>query len=358
MGQLVLEDGAVYEGESIGISGEVIGPVVIDRRVVGYQEIMTDPANAGKIMCLTYPLIGNYGISEKFNESERAWIKSLVIKEKSKIYSNWQATTSLDEFLKKEKIVALAEVDTRTLGVKIRDDGEMLGIVSTEKLSVEELLKKIEDFKNKKEKNSFLPQISVEKIKKIQEGRPRIVVIDLGIPRSFLEQVSALGCEIVLVPYNSESQGLLGLNPDGIIISNGPEDDPALQEVVSTVKQLLGKIPLLGISTGHEIICAALGGKIIRLKAGHRGVNYPIRRVKNLEGGGEITVQNHSLIVEEKSLTKKNEVEIVERNLNDDSIEKIVSKKWKFISIQYYPASPGLGEIHPVFKEFLQMVVR
>lgn len=400
MARFVLEDGTVFSGESIGASGEVVGPVIFDTRVVGYQEVMTDPANAGKILTLTYPLIGNYGINPDFNESDRAWIKGLIIKEKSNLYSNWQATASLDEFLKKEKIVALTEVDTRTLAVKIREDGEMLGIISPDEVGTEKLLQKIKDFKARG-KISFLPQISVKKDspspypsplrgKDKGEGehypggkKPRIVVIDLGVLKGFLKQLSTLGCEIILVPYSTKAKELLKLNPDGIIISNGPEEDPALKGVISTVKELLGNVPLLGISTGHEVIIRALGGEIIKMKLGHHGVNYPVHPVRSPQikdspcarkrgvsgeietsNGvktpdslkGEITVQNHSWVVDENSLSKRDGIKIAERNLNDNSIEKIISPQLKFISVQYYPTSPGLGEVHPVFKEFVEMI--
>jgi carbamoyl-phosphate synthase small subunit len=350
---LVLEDKTYFEGNSFGLPGEVPGEVILNTAVVGYQEIMTDPANSQKILVLTYPLIGNYGVSEEFNESERVWIGGVVIKESSQIYSNWQAKSSLEEFLKKERIVGITSIDTRTLAIKMRERGEMIGIISTEDFNLENLLKKITDFKCRK-KESILKEVSVKEIK-IVEGNPdkKIVIIDLGILRSILQQLINSGFYIILVPYNTSAEEILRLNPQGIIISGGPEDDPEISKVTETTKKLLGKVPILGISTGNRIIAEALDAKTIKMKLGHHGLNYPVKSKDSLKG--EITVQNHSFVVDEDSLNQK-DIKILERNINDNTIEKLKSEKFKFISIQYYPLSPGLNEIHPVFGEFMDLI--
>ena len=347
-----MEDGTTFEGKSFGVSQDAVGQVVLNTAVVGYQEMLTDPANSGKILCLTYPLIGNYGVNEKFNESKQTWVNGLVIKEDSRMYSNWQAKESLGEFLQKQKVVAISGVDTRTLAVKIRNDGEMYGIISSNGLNAKELLKKLVEFKNKK-KESILEKISVKEITKFKGKKQRIVVIDLGILKSILKQLSDLGLKVILVPYDTDAKEILKLKPNGIIIPNGPEDDAGLIKVIATTKQILCKIPLLGISTGHQVIAQATGAKINKMKTGHHGVNYPVKSPSSAKG--EITVQNHSFIVDEGSLNHK-DIQIIERNLNDKSIEKLRSKKLKFISIQYYPSSPGLGQINPVFGEFMEMI--
>ena len=360
-GILVLEDGSYFEGVPIGVAGERIGEVVLNTAVVGYQEIMTDPANAGKILVFTYPLIGNYGVAKKFYESGRCWIETLVIKEESKMYSNWQAEDSFNNFLKKEHLVAISEVDTRTLAVKIRDRGQMLGIVSTvvpldrKEAKINDLLKKIKDYK-KEMKKDFIRNISVKRITEIKgnPSGPKIVILDLGILNSFLKQLKSLGCNITLLPYNTDADKILGLNPDGLIISSGPEEDEAISKIVELVKRLVGKIPLLGISLGHEIICLALGGRLRKLKLGHRGVNYPVKSSSSYKG--DITVQNHSFIVDEESIKGRNDINITLRNVNDDSIEEMESSPLRFISTQYYPVSPGFDEVNGVFKRFLELI--
>ncbi len=352
-GRLVLEDGTVFEGVSIGVKGERIGEVILNTGVVGYQELMTDPANAGKILVLTYPLIGNYGVAKKFYECRKAWVEALVIKEKSNIASNWQTEETLGDFLKNEKIVAISEVDTRTLAVKIRDDGEMLGIISTRKAGKSGLVKRLKVYKNNM-KRDHIQEISLKRIVKIKgdSAGPHIVIIDLGILNSFVKQLKDVGCSITLVPYNTDAEKILGLNPDGVIISNGPEADRTAPNIASTVKRLLGKTSILGIAAGHEIIALALRGRISKMRVGHHGVNYPVKSPTSFKG--EITVQNHSFVVNEDSL-KFRDVKITLRNINDNTIEEMESESLRFISTQYYPASPGFDEVNEVFVRFLNM---
>jgi carbamoyl-phosphate synthase small subunit len=352
---LVLEDGSSYEGTFIGAAKERIGEVVLNTGVVGYQEAMSDPANAGKILVFTYPLIGNYGVAKKFYESGRCWIKAVVMKEKSRICSNWQARGSLDNFLKKEGLLAVTDVDTRTLAVGIRDGGDMWGIISKDQNDKSRLLKKLKRYK-KFAGRDFLKKISVKRVKKIKgkTSAPHIAVLDLGITNSLIKQLQNLGCNLSLWPYNTKADRILKSKADGLIISSGPEEDASFTEVVEAVKEMLGKIPMLGISAGHEIIGLALGGKLKRMKIGHRGLNYPVKAPNSYKG--EITVQNHSLVVDEASLRGKGNIKITLRNLNDDSIEEMTSSKLKFISVQYYPVSPVFNETNEVFGRFLKMV--
>ena len=354
---LMLEDGKSFAGEGLGVEGEKIGGVIFNTAVVGYQEMMTDPANAGKILVLTYPLIGNYGTAPKFNESKNVWLEGLVIKEKSHIYSNWQAKTSFDAFIKEQNLVTISEVDTRTLAVHLRQKGEMLGIISTKSFEAKELLAKINDFK-KKPAESLLSKISVTKPSVIGKGKAKykIAILDLGITNSTLRQLETLGCSITLLPYNTPASEILRLKPKGLIISNGPEEDAGLKEVVNNIKPLISRLPILGISTGHQILAQALGVKITKLKLGHRGVNYPIHNPASYKG--EITVQNHGYVVDADSLNKIKEVKITGYNLNDRTVEEIESKKLKIIGTQYYPASPGFNEVNGIFKKFIKILTK
>lgn len=354
-GILVLEDGTFFEGVSIGASGERSGEVVLQTAVVGYQEIMTDPANAGKIIVFTYPLIGNYGIAKKFNESSRCWIEALVMKEESRIHSNWQAEESLGSFLQKENVSAMSNVDTRTLAVKIRDHGQMFGLITNQKEAKNDAIKRLKELK-KNTRKDFIKEISVKEITEISKNPSgtKIAILDLGCLQSFIQQLKTLGCSLTLVPYNTPAEKILGMNPDGLIISNGPEDDEAIPAVTATIKEILGKIPLLGISAGHEIIALALGGKVKKMPLGHHGVNYPVKTASSFKG--EITVQNHNYIVDESSIESNKNVTITLRNVNDHTIEEMESTALKFISTQYYPASPGFDETHIVFNKFIELV--
>jgi len=353
---LMLEDGKVFTGEELGISGERIGGVIFNTAVVGYQEMITDPANANKILVLTYPLIGNYGCAPKFNESKNVWISGLVIKEKSNIFSNWQAKESFDDFLKKHKLLTIRGVDTRTLAVHLRHKGEMLGIISTTNFEPTALLAKLKAYR-KNTVTSLLSKISVSKPTRLGTTKAgKIAILDLGITNSIIKQLETLGLTITLLPYNTTPQEILRLKSHGLIISNGPEEDAGIKEVVVNMKSLINKLPILGIATGHQILASALGAKIIKMKLGHHGVNYPMYNPTSYKG--EITAQNHSLAVDAESLSKIKNIKITGYNLNDRTVEEMESKKLRIIGTQYYPASPGFAEVNGVFKRFVKILGR
>jgi len=348
---LALENGSIYEGRSIGIKGEKSGWVTFYTGVVGYQEVMTNPANAGKIIVMTYPLIGNYGAAKKFNETKKCWINCMVIKEKSRIISNWQAEEGFSAFLKRKKVLAMEGVDTRTLIVELRNDGEQFGIFSTLDFNASTLKRKIKKAKN--EESDFIKKISVKEITALSYQGLRTAILDIGVTNSFIIQLKSLGCRIKLLPYNTECSDLLKLSPKCLIISDGPEKDKNLSIVVDTVKQLLGKIPMFGLGTGCQVLAMAMGAKIERMHLGHHGLNYPVLKPNSLKG--EITAQNHSYRIDEDSLKGKN-VEITWRNINDQSVEGIRNRKLKVFGCQFYPASPGPGEANPVLREFIDSV--
>jgi len=349
---LVLEDGSAFEGVSIGALGDKAGMVVLNTAVVGYQEMMTDPANAGKILVLTYPLIGNYGTAKKFSESPACRISALVIKEESRIYSNWQAEKPFGSFLKEEGVTAISWIDTRTLATTIRDKGEMAGIVSTTTADRDGLLKRLKTLKSA---CSFIKDISVKKATEAGKASrgPNVAVLDLGMLRSFSAQLMRLGCGVTLLPFDTPPADLLKMQFNGLVISGGPENDTAIPEIAANVKALIGKMPIFAISTGHEVLGLALGARLKKMKVGHHGVNYPVRAPGSFKG--EITVQNHSYVIDEDSLKGKG-VKVTLRNLNDDTIEEMESTALKFLSVQYYPSSPGFGEPNPAFVRFLRMI--
>jgi carbamoyl-phosphate synthase small subunit len=356
---LMLEDGKSFAGKVLSGSGqEVIGEVSFNTAVVGYQEMLTDPSNAGKILTFTYPLIGNYGVAPKFNESGNVWVKAIIIKEKTRIYSNWQATTSFDDFARENKLTVMSGVDTRALAVHLRQKGQMPGIISTSCFDPKELRKKIEEY-SKKEPKSLFSETSVSKI--TEKGKPkprqkRLAVLDLGMAQSMKKQLETLGVHLTLLPYNTPAQQILKLKPQGLIVSGGPEHDPEAVVVANTLKPLIGKIPILAISAGHEILAGCLGAKVVKMKLGHHGVNYPMHSPASYKG--EITCQNHSYVVDVESLSKIKDVKITAYNLNDRTVEEMESKKLKFIGVQYDPKSPGFSEVNPIFNRFLKMLQR
>lgn len=351
---LMLEDGKFFSGEAF-LGGERTGEIILNTAVVGYQEMITDPANAGKILVLTYPLIGNYGVAPKFNESNKTWVAGLVIKEKTRIFSNWQAKGSFDDFIKEQNLLTISDVDTRSLTAHLRQKGQMPGIISTESFDNKDLLFKIERYR-KKPPQSLLPEISVSKITHLGKARAKkkIAILDLGVTRSTIKQLESLGLSLTLLPFNTAAEEILRLKPRGLVISTGPEGDVALQAVADNIKALIGKLPILGLSCGHQVLARALGAKLVKLKLGHRGVNYPVHNPSSYKG--RITAQNHVYIVDLDSLNKVKGIKVTGFNLNDRSVEEMENKKLKVIGAQYVPAGPGFNEVNAVFKKFLKMI--
>lgn len=348
---LVLEDGKSFNANS-DLNTECFGELILNTGVVGYQEMITDPVNAGKIIVLTYPLIGNYGVAPKFNESNKVWVSALVVKEKSRIYSNFQAKSSLDDFLKEKNASAVYNLDTRTLAVHLREKGPLFGIISTREFDPKKLVERINQIK-KQPAQTLLPEISVSKLKILGKGK-RLVVLDLGVTNGLLKQLEALGFSLNILPYNASVKQILSISPKGVVISNGPENDPGLNQVAQNIKPLIGKLPILGIATGCQVLAAALGVGLIRLKLGHRGVNYPLARPGSFKG--EITVQNHGYVLDQDALRKVKGLKVTAYNLNDHTPEEIESKKLKLIGLQYNPVSSGFDQVNPVLIKFNKLL--
>lgn len=353
---LMLEDGKSFAAETSGPKFEAVGEVIMNTAVVGYQELMTDPANAGKILVLTYPLIGNYGCALKFSESEKVWLTGLVVKEKSRIFSNWQATMSLDDFIKKYNLPCLSSVDTRTLAVYLRQKGQMLGIISSSSFDKAELLEKIRHFK-KNGQSQVISKVSTSKVRRIGKNpRKNIAILDLGITNSIVRQLEALGFSLTIFPHNAGPKEIINSKAHGLVISGGPEELTVLSAVAENIRTLLGKLPVLGIGSGNLVLGIAFGAKIDKLKIGHRGVNYPVQYSGSFKG--EITTQNHSFAVDGATLMQSKDVKITGYNLNDRTVEEIESRKLKVLGVQYNPVSPGNGEINSVLKKFVKMLKR
>lgn len=355
---LMLEDGKTFSGYCAGAIKERVGKVVINTSVVGYQELSTDPANSGKLIVMTYPLIGNYGIAEKFNRTSKVWAAGMIIKENSRIVSNWQSEGRFDEFAQKSDLFVLAGIDTRSLAVHIRQKGEMLGIVSADCYGAKELAMKIDQYRASGPE-SVLPKVSVERITAVSPGKKggqKIAILDIGVTRDLVAQIQGLGFNPVIFPFTSGHSDILACKPRALVISSGPEEDPGLDSVVENIKPLIGRVPIMGLSAGCLVLARALGAGLTKLKLGHRGINYPVHYpgIRN----GSITVQNHSLVIDAGTIGKVKSLKITGYNLNDHSVEEIESKSLKILGTQYEICTPGFDEVNPALIKFSKILSR
>jgi len=318
---IVLEDGTSFEGKTFGAEGEKAGEIVFNTQILGYQEILTDPAYRKQIVVMGYPHIGNYGINDRCFESDSTHASALIVKEYSKIYSNWQAKGPLDEFMKKHGVIGIEGIDTRALTIHIRDHGEMRAIVSARDFNRDTLMEKA----RKHPKPDFMAEIQTPKTEKITKSKT--IIINLGVNKSTLAKYP----EAMVFPCDVSAKTILDSDPEQVIISSGPGDPRELADLVGEIKKLVGKVKLYGIQNGGCILAQALGCSVYRMKVGHHGMNIPV--VDPATGSGEISVQNHSYGIEKVPAG----VEVVHINLNDKTIEKIKSKDGKSVASLYFP---------------------
>ncbi len=360
---LALEDGTIYKGVSFGATGERCGEVVFNTSLTGYQEVITDPSYKGQIVTMTYPLIGNYGVNEEDVESRKPFLEGFVVKEYSKIASNWRSTMSLGDYLNKHGIMGIERIDTRKLTLHIRQAGAMKAVLSTEDLDEKSLVRKAQDSAGLEGIDLVKDVTIAEKyvwkgIGAAQNSRSkkslRVAVLDCGIKYSSLQELLKRGCEVTVYPATTSAQEILKGKPHGMLLSNGPGDPAAVTYVIETVRQLLGKLPMFGICLGQQMLGLALGGKTYKLKFGHHGGNQPVQDLKT--GKVAISVQNHGFCVDIDSLNKK-DIEITHVNLNDKTLEGIRHKKLPVFSVQFHPeAGPGPHDATYMFDEFVTMM--
>ncbi|MFY9269327.1 MAG: glutamine-hydrolyzing carbamoyl-phosphate synthase small subunit [Candidatus Manganitrophaceae bacterium] len=357
---LLLEDGTAFTGRSFGAEGESIGEVVFNTSMTGYQEILTDASYKGQIVTMTYPLIGNYGVNSEDVESERPWLEGFIVKEYTPVPSNWRATEPLDRLLKKNRIVALEGIDTRALTRKIRDRGAMQGILSTEAFDTAHLLGKLKNHP---------PLVGQDLVSQVTSSRQydwkegawqetvpppihHVVVYDFGVKRNILRRLVGMGCRVTVVPATTSAEKILQLNPDGILLSNGPGDPEAVTYAIRNTEKLIGKKPIFGICLGHQILGLALGGKCKKLKFGHHGGNQPIIDLATKQV--QITAENHGFAVDLAAIER--EVEQTYVNLNDGTVEGIRHRTLPIFSVQYHPeASPGPHDARFLFQQFVDL---
>jgi carbamoyl-phosphate synthase small subunit len=357
---LVLEDGLVFRGYNFGKSGETSGEVVFNTSLTGYQEILTDPSYSGQIVVMTYPLIGNYGVNFEDNESDKGFAQGFVVREYSELASNWRAKQTLGQYLSENNIVGISDIDTRKLVRHIRNQGAMRGIISTETLDSNILLKRINSVP-KMLGQELATQVSCKSAynwphnsssisnSNVSSNLPHIVAYDFGIKHNILRSLSAQKFRLTVVPAWTSVDEIKKLNPDGIFLSNGPGDPEPLKGVALTIRRLADLYPIFGICLGHQLLALAFGAKTYKLKFGHRGGNQPVKNL--LTSKIEITAHNHGFSVEADSLP--NDLEMTHLNLNDQTLEGMQHRHLPIFSVQYHPeAAPGPHDASYLFQKF------
>ncbi|MBU2227940.1 MAG: glutamine-hydrolyzing carbamoyl-phosphate synthase small subunit [Proteobacteria bacterium] len=369
---LVLEDGTVYRGQAFAGKGEVLGEVVFNTGMTGYQEVLTDPSYKGQIVAMTYPLIGNTGINPEDMESAGIRLEGFVVREYSDFPSNWRSRRDLKEFLEAQDKLGVEGIDTRALTRRIRITGAMRGILSTETADEGLLLQRVRAYPGLvgrdlvKEVTCQAPYLwkdgAPREMPDAPEasgpsggaaGRRRVVVLDCGVKYNILRNLEKRGCEVLVLPAAATGEEMLAQRPDGILLSNGPGDPAALPYIVEAVRAVLGKVPLFGICLGHQILGQEAGGRTAKLKFGHHGINQPVKNRRS--GRVEITSQNHGFVVLPESLS--GERETTHENLNDRTSEGLRYPDLKAFSVQYHPeAAPGPNDADYLFDEFIRLM--
>ena len=367
---LALEDGRVFRGKGYGAQGECHGEVVFNTSITGYQEIFTDPSYCGQIVVLTNPEIGNYGTNAEDNEATRPYIEGLIVREFSRVSSNWRSQQVAEEYLDQFKIPVLAEIDTRSLVRHLRDHGVMRGVISTLEADADKLIAKARSIPRmdgtdlakvvttkhtyvwETGERSHLPD-EVVGVKDTPE-RFHVVAYDYGIKQNILRKLRSEGCKVTVVSAETKAEDVLALKPNGVFLSNGPGDPEPCTYAVENIRRLMGRLPIFGICLGHQLTGLALGGKTFKLKFGHHGGNHPVKQLNT--GKIEITAHNHNFAVDPDSLPQS-EVELTHMDLNDQTLEGMRHRNLPLFTVQYHPeASPGPHDSHYLFKDFVKMM--
>ncbi len=364
---LIFIDGTVYQGRSVGFQGTSTGEVVFNTSMTGYQEILTDPSYAGQLVALTYPLIGNYGVTTRDIESSGPQVAGFIVREMCEIPSNYASQGSGDEYLIENRIVGIEGIDVRAVVLKLRDAGVMLGMVTTEYSAEKglEILQNLPEY----DAGTYAREVSTESAYFWDETtnapqetipprgeKPRVVVLDYGTKYNILRELSSRGLEVVVLPCGATKNEIAAQNPDGIMLANGPGDPRSLQNEVEVIRELMAENPeqpMFGICLGHQLLGRALGGETYKLKFGHRGANHPVKDLTT--GKVHITSQNHGYALHAGSLPA--EVEVTHLNLNDGTVEGLKHATRPVFSVQYHPeASPGPKDNAYLFDKFADLV--
>ncbi len=382
---LALEDGRIFSGRGHGAKGECYGEVVFNTSLTGYQEIFTDPSYAGQIVVLTNPEIGNYGTNPEDNEATHPYIEGLVVREFSRVSSNWRSQQVTDEYLEKFKIPVIADIDSRALVRHLRSHGVMRGVISSIETDPEKLVSKARSIR--KMDGTDLAKVVTTKQRytwetgsqpvtaadaanaaavkaaggaaakaasKTAAPQRHVVAYDYGIKQNILRMLVDEGCRVTVVPAMTSAEDVMAMAPDGVFLSNGPGDPEPCNYAYESIRRLMGKVPVFGICLGHQLIGLALHGRTYKLKFGHHGGNHPVKQLET--GKIEITAHNHNFAVDPDSL-KESEVVKTHVDLNDNTLEGLRHRTLPLFSVQYHPeAAPGPHDSHYLFKDFMKMM--
>lgn len=349
-GKLVFKDGSVFEGILFGGKRNAVGEAVFNTSMFGYQETLTDPSFSGQIVVMTYPLLGNYGCNEMFNQSRKALCQGFVIGELCSHPSNWRSEESLEQFLEKQDVPVLVGVDTRAITRKIRNCGVMQCVIVPSEMADNE----VETLLNASAVKNSLKAVSTSEVYTLGEGKYNLAVLDYGVKQSVLEFLKCFDCRLTVFPALTSAEEILSHKPDGIFLTSGAENTEELEVVAENVKMLLGKCPIFAVGVGHQILALANGAQIRKMKFGHHGTNQPVKDLQN--GRIYITSQNHGYVVDEKSLNEK-DVKITHISMNDGTVEGLEYAEHKAFSVQYHTeASFGPGEHEYLFKHFIDLM--
>lgn len=349
---LILENGTVFKGTSIGSTKEVISEIVFNTSMMGYLEILTDPSYAGQAVCMTYPLIGNYGICYEDMESHKPWADGFIVHELSRMPSNFRSEDTIQNFLEKNDITGIAGIDTRALTKILRDNGTMNGMITTnENYNLEEVLPKIKEYKV----TGVVKEVTCKE-KKVLPGKGYdIALIDLGAKNNIAQSLNKRGCNVTVYPATTSAEEVIEAKPDGIMLSNGPGDPKECVYQIEQIRKVYdSNIPVFAICLGHQLMALATGADTKKMKYGHRGGNHP---VKDLETGHVyISSQNHGYVVDAESINP-DIAEVAFINVNDNTLEGLRYKNKPVFTVQFHPeACPGPGDSDRLFNEFVKIM--
>ena len=350
--KLVLENGQVFEGVGFGCLNETVAEIIYNTAVVGYQEIISDPTNASKIVCMTYPLIGNYGLTDDDYESKHICTKGLIVREYNEIPSNFRYTRTLEEVMEENNICGIQGIDTRQLMKTIQKEGTMKALICDIEKPLEECMNLLNEYV---EPLDLVQNVTSKKVWYSRTPNPmyNVAVLDLGTKLNLIKGLNQAGCNVISFPYNTTKEEILKYKPNGLFISSGPGNPQNLTEVVELIKSFIGVLPIFGVGLGHQLIGISYGAQTLKMKTGHHGCNYPVKNLKT--GKVDISVQNHLYTLDRQSL-KGTSLKVTHENVITGEVEGMEDSKNKVISIEFEPFTIIDQNTEDVYQKFITLM--